>query len=388
MMSAHDRFDWDPFSPEAAADQIALYDRLRRRCPIAHSEALGTSLLRHADVMRVLDDPRAFSNAVSAHVSVPNGMDPPIHTDYRQIIDPYFSADRMQALEPRCRGIAVDLLERLPDGEEVEFVAQAAEEFALQAQCAFLNWPAELHRPLRDWVRKNHAATRSRNREAMAAVALEFDGHIRDVLRARRSAGANAEDVASELLREQIRGRHLADEEIVSILRNWTVGELATISASIGIIVQYLAAHPEWQRRLRTDRAHIAPAIDEMLRIEAPLMTSRRVTTEPVSLGGTELEAGRRIAIMWASANRDEQVFGDPDELKLDRDPSLNLLYGTGIHVCPGAPLARLELRVFVEELLARFEVERGGASPVRAIYPAGGFASVPVILRHVSQTS
>src|SRR5690606_13055969 len=119
----------------------------------------------------------------------------------------------------------------------------------------------------------------------------------------------------------------------------------------------------------------------EILRIDAPLIANRRITTRAVELGGRRIEAGERLTLLWASANRDEDVFDDPDAFRLDRDPSLNLLYGAGIHVCPGAPLARLELRVVMEGLLRptlhiALVRER---PPVRACYPAGGFSELPL---------
>jgi hypothetical protein len=370
-------------------DQIAVYDALRRRCPVAYSEQLHWCVFRHDEAMRLLTDPATFSNAVSAHLSVPNGTDPPVHTEYRRVLEPYFAPERMTALEPRCRAIAVDLLSQLSADGEAELMRACAEPFALRSQCAFLDWPLELHAPLREWVRKNHRATRSRDRSAMAAIALEFDTHIRAVLVERRRAVADVgEDVTSRLLREQVRGRSLTDEEIVSILRNWTVGELATISASIGILAHYLAERPTLQDTLREQPSLLPAAIDEILRIHAPLIASRRIATRPVELGDRRLEAGERLTLIWASANRDESVFGDPDEFRLDRDPARNLLYGAGIHVCPGAPLARMELRVFMEELLRRTShiTLAPESQPTRAAYPASGFSSLPLRIRKNAQ--
>ena len=106
--------DWDPRSEATLHDQIAGYDQMRRRCPVAYSDYLHWSLFRHADLLRVLNDPDAFSNAVSNHVSVPNGMDPPEHTKYRKTIEPYFAPEQMQRFEPICRNIAADLGSRLP----------------------------------------------------------------------------------------------------------------------------------------------------------------------------------------------------------------------------------------------------------------------------------
>lgn len=374
--------DWDPRSDGVLDDQIASYDEMRRRCPIAHSEYLNWSLFRHQDVLRVLNEHQTFSNAVSSHLSVPNGMDPPQHTLYRQIIEPYFNAQRMEAFEPVCRNIAVNLVDNLPTVGEIEFMSAFAEDFALQVQSAFLGWPAQLNEPLRRWTRKNHAATLARDRAAMEDVAFEFDGYIRDLLATRRDTGADAPaDMTTCLLRERIGDRLLDDEEIVSILRNWTVGELSTISASVGILAHYLAVQPALQKRLREQTSLLPTAIDEILRIHAPLVANRRITTEAVEIGGRSLAPGERITVMWASANRDEAVFGDPDEFRLDRDPAKNLLYGAGIHVCPGAPLARLELRVILEELLQRstrigLALDKG---PVNAVYPASGFVSLPL---------
>lgn len=139
-----------------------------------------------------------------------------------------------------------------------------------------------------------------------------------------------ADDMTTSLLRERVGDRLLDDQEIVSILRNWTVGELGTISACVGILAHYLAAHPELQQQLREQTALLPAAIDEF---------------------------------------------------RLDRDPTKNLLYGAGIHVCPGAPLARLELHVIMEELLARTSQIAlvPGEESVRAVYPASGFSSLPL---------
>ncbi len=373
--------DWDPRSPEVLADQVRAYDRMRARCPVARDDFLGWTVFSHADVRRVVTDHETFSNVVSARVSVPNGMDPPEHTPHRRVNERYFTPERMAALEPTCRRIAAELVAALPDGP-VEVMAALAQPYALRMQTAFMGWPESLHEPLRAWTARNHAATLARDPEALAAVAVEFDGYIRAQLDERRQAGADApDDVTTALLRERVDGRPLTDEEIVSVVRNWTVGELGTIAASVGILVHALAADAGLQDRLRREPALLPAAADEVLRVHPPLIANRRVTTRPVTLGARDIGAGERVTVLWASANRDEAVFGDPDEVRLDRDPADNLLYGAGIHVCPGAPLARLEMRVLLEELLAGVAAVRPGTgdAPAFAAYPAGGFTSVPV---------
>ena len=193
---------------------------MRERCPVAHSDILGWSLFRHADISRVLNEPEIFSNVVSRHRAVPNGMDPPEHTEYRRILDPYFEPERMTAFEPVCRAIAAGLTKKLLERDEVEFVSEFAESFAVQVQCAFLGWPPDMQEPLRLWTRKNQQATRTQDRTRMTEIAAEFDAYIDELLRVRRKAGAEAsDDVTTSLLRVRVGNRPLRHEEIVSILR-------------------------------------------------------------------------------------------------------------------------------------------------------------------------
>jgi cytochrome P450 len=242
--------------------------------------------------------------------------------------------------------------------------------------------PDTLHEPLRQWTRRNAEATRARHPEATAGVARVFAGYVGEQLDARRAAGDSApDDPTTRLLGERVDGRALTDPEIVSIVRNWTVGELGTIAASVGIVMHYLAEHPGLQDRLRADPGALPAAIDEILRIHPPLIANRRIATRPVEVGGRRIEARERITLIWASANRDEAVFGDPDAFEPERNQPRNLLYGAGIHVCPGAPLARLELRLLVEALLGRTRLIRPVADkpPVRAVYPGAGFTALPL---------
>ncbi|MDX3810126.1 cytochrome P450 [Bosea thiooxidans] len=376
--------DWDPRSDIVLSDQIKAYDKMRQRCPVAYSDYLGWSLFRHGDVVRALDDYHVFSSAVSSHLSVPSGMDPPRHTAYRRLIERHFEHGRVEAFEPRCRSISANLVSGLKRGVEIDLVTRLAQRFAIRIQCAFLGWPDSLHEPLLAWVRRNHEATLAKDTGAMAAIALEFDGYIGELLEARRQSGPAApDDVTTSLLQEWIDDRRLSHDEIVSILRNWTVGELGTITACVGILGHHLAQNQELQQKLREDLSLLPTAIDEILRLHPPLISNRRVTTRSVEIGGRRIAAGERITLMWASANRDEAIFGDPDEVRFDRDPERNLLYGRGIHVCPGAQLARLELRVLMEEFLkgTRQIAPVPAQQAVCAVYPAGGFSALPLFV-------
>ncbi len=381
-MSNRPQPDWDPRAAEVLRDQRAAYDAMRESCPVAYSELMQWSLFRHEDVMRVLLDHETFSSAVSDHLSVPSGMDPPEHTPYRRIVERYFAHDQMNAFEPTCRKIVAELVSHLLASSQVELMADFALPFAVRVQCDFLGWPTTLQEPLICWTRKNHTATLAQDRKSMSEIAREFEGFIDELLERRIQAGAKpTDDVTAALMHEMVWGRPLSNEEIASLLRNWTVGEIGTISAAMGILVHYLAQHRELQGQLRAQPLLLPTAIDEILRIHGPLVANRRITTRSVEIGGRKIAAGEQISLMWISANRDGRVFDEPGVLRLDRDPSKNLLYGAGMHVCPGAPLAQMEMCVSLKELLERtIEIQLIPDEPATmAIYPASGFAELPL---------
>ncbi|SDC41831.1 hypothetical protein SAMN05216410_1839 [Sanguibacter gelidistatuariae] len=374
---------WNMRSPQVQADQLASYDAMRARCPVAHGSDGSWTVFGHADTVAILEDPDTFSNEVSSHLAVPNGFDAPAHAAYRDVIDRYFTAERLAVFEPVCRAICADLVAGLAHDRDIEVMATLGDPVATDLQCAFMGWPLAMREPLEGWVRKNHAASRSGDRNRMAEVAEEFDSFIRAELDARRADPGKTDDPTTRLLAETVDGRALTDEEIVSIIRNWTVGELGTISAAVGIILHFLATHPEEQRRIRAGEWDLDAVTDELQRLGAPLVANRRRTTTPVTIGGQEIPAEEKIVVLWASANRDEAVFPDPDAFNPTANRPHNLVYGRGVHYCPGAGLARLELRVLLEELFAATTgIEAGTVAPVLAHFPAGGYQEVSVRLR------
>lgn len=378
-------YDWNSHAPEVQADQLAAYDTMRANCPVAHDEFMGYTLFSHQDVSYALAHPELFSNKVSTrHIAVPNGMDAPEHTAFRAINDKYFTPERMATFEPRIRELVRDLVREIPRGQEVDLMGEFATRYAMRVQNAFMGWPESLEEALIAWMNKNRAATLKRDREEIGRVALEFDGYIRALLDERRDTPAT-QDVTAELLHDTVElpegSRTMTDEEIVSLIRNWTVGELSTVSAIVGVLVTFLAENPGEADRLRQHPEYIGHAVEEILRLQDPLVANRRVTTQDVELGGRTIPAGSPVTINWTSANRDEQAFEDALSYRPDRDQSKNLVYGAGVHVCPGAPLARLELRVLVEELLAATSTIEV-LETTNAQFPVAGYSSVKAVIR------
>ncbi|MHA6512557.1 cytochrome P450 [Tessaracoccus sp. Z1128] len=381
-MTDHVPDDVDP----AGRDLREYTDQLRPDHPVVRNVRGEWVLLRHADVVAAATDPVTFSSAVSAHVHVPNGLDGDAHRAARETLDRYVEPGALAPHEPAFREVARGLYAALPRGVTVDAVRDIGFPFAVRAQSAWLGWPASLEDHLLDWMAANHAATRSGDRSRTAEVAAEFDAIIGSVLAPRRRLGDDApDDITTALLRDEMAGRPFTDEELVSVLRNWTGGDLGSIALCVGVVFAFLADHPDLQHRLRSGVSdeEIDAIVDEILRIDDPFTSNRRRTTCPVTIGGAEIPAGAVVKLHWTSANRDRAVFGDPDHFNPEGNAPRNLVYGTGPHMCPGRPLATVELRIGVQEALAATTwIEWAPGAPAeREVTPVGGWAHVPVVL-------
>lgn len=359
---------------------------MRFRCPVALGPDGAWTLFSHADVSAVALDAQSFSSTVSRYLHVPNGLDGPTHTAFRAVIEKYFTRERMTAVRPVIERLAAELVAQLDIPGSVDAVALGSV-FAVRAQSAWLGWPRDLEGELLRWVHDNHAATRSRDRVRTAEVARRFTSIIETLIDARRQAGSDApDDVTTELMRDRLDHWPLTDEQVVSILRNWTGGDLGSMALCTGVVLAHLADHPDLQATLRAgvpDR-ELDAALDEILRIDDPFVSNRRITTEAVTVGGRSIAAGDQVILNWASANRDPRIFGDPDAFDPAHNAPYNLVYGIGKHVCPGRPLATLGLRVLTRAMLAAASsIDPDPDRPrERALPPVGGFAAAPLRLR------
>jgi len=368
----------------AGRDPRAHTDALRPRYPVVRNDTGEWVLLRHADVVAAALDDVRFSSAVSRHLQIPNGLDGQDHEKFRRVIDQRLNSDALAPFLPVFEDVAKRLVAALPRGEAVDAVGDIGAVFAVRAQCAWLGWPFELEPRLLSWMEANHAATRSGDYERSAKVAEEFDAIIRSVLALRQAGtGVAGDDVTTRLCRETVDGRPLTEPELISILRNWTGGDLGSMALCIGVLVAHLAREPDLAQRMRTSAdAETDAIIDEILRLDDPFVSNRRVTTCPVRIGGADLPAGARVKLHWTSANRDEAVF-DRDDFEPEAHAAENLVYGVGRHVCPGRLLATSQMRITLRALLAA--VRRvdfaPGREPEREVSPVGGFRRVWVVL-------
>ena len=379
-MPDHHPTDWNPRDPEVLADQRRAYDDMRERCPVAHSDAMNWSLFRHEDVHSVLMDPDTFSNA-SRHPAIPNALNGQEHANHRRVLEPFFSAEQMAEFEPTCRAIAAEAARSLAATGTADAISTFAEPVALKTMCLFLGWPVEAWERVRDWIYGNQRASAERDREAAKALAAEYATMVKEAIGAHRQPSADPEDVTSRLMATEVDGGQWTDDDIVDTLRNWIAGH-GTVLEAIGIVVHHLAQDQDLQHRLRDDPELIPAAVDEILRADGPLVSNRRTATRDVTIKDRPIAAGEKLALMWIAANRDPRAFDHPESIRLDRDPEGNLLFGAGIHYCLGAPLARLELRVAIEELLARTTglSLASDQPPQRDTIPSNGLSDVLVV--------
>ncbi|MDO9596386.1 MAG: cytochrome P450 [Azoarcus sp.] len=373
--------DWNPRDPSTLKDQRRAYDEMRERCPVAHSAFLGWSLFRHADVTAALADTQAFSNVARFPV-IPNSMDPPIHGPYYEVLAQFFDQKYMATLEPRVREIAANLLRPLLDLGEADFIEAFATPFALKTLCAFLGWPDQQWKCLAGWVHGNQDAAFNEDPVAGKALAELFAEHVRANLDSHRASPGHAGDATDGLLRTEVDRKTFSNDEIISILRNWAAGH-GTVAAGLGILALHLALNPELQDRLRHEPSLIPAAIEEILRADDPLVANRRTTTRELEIQGRTIPEGDIVTLMWIAANRDPRMFVDPDVVDIERNTEPSLVWGQGIHLCLGAPLARLEMRVALEELLAATTcIELADAAPRRAVYPGDGLAALTLRIK------
>lgn len=221
-MSIENQDDWNPRGSEILENQREAYDKMRHRCPVAYSQFLGWSLFRHDDIAVVLADPELYSNT-SQFLAIPNGMNPPIHHQYRETLDALFNGTQLNRLEPLAREVANSLIEPLINAGEIDFVENFCSPFAMRTLCISLGWPEQQWQVLSAWAHDSQLDAFDRVPGAGKDLAEFFSNHVKANLKLLRNSPNHA-TVTAALLTAEVHGVRLDDEQIVSILRNWTAG--------------------------------------------------------------------------------------------------------------------------------------------------------------------
>jgi cytochrome P450 len=361
--------DYDILDHDYVADPFPIWDDLRRECPVAHSDRWGGSWMptRYADVSAVAHDTTHFSSrdvgvlgsdpdapevpiaAGGIPVLPPISVDAPMHTWTRRLMLPWFSHHRVEGYEPYTR----DLCARLVDGFAGRGHADAAAEYAQQIPVRViglvLGVPEEMADDFTGWVRDVLEFAHDDRRRESGTMSIGL--YLYEQLQQRKVTPGD--DLISELAHTVVEGEPVSDEIVLGMAALTLVAGVDTTWSAVGSALWHLATHHDDRRRLVAEPDLIHTATEELLRAYAPV-TMARVVDSDVEFQGCPMRAGDKVLLNFPAANRDPEVFERADEVVLDRQYNRHLAFGAGIHRCAGSNLARMEVRVAIEEWLRR----------------------------------
>ncbi|MDB5447158.1 MAG: cytochrome [Phenylobacterium sp.] len=340
---------------------------------------------RADDVRHVLQQPELFSShgiaGFSAMVGeawplIPLELDPPVHSKYRTILNGIFSPAKIKALEEGVRGRAVALIETVVAKGECEFVEAFARPFPVSIFMQIMGLPDEDFDQLVGW---EHDLLHSREIESRLRGAKGFLDYLRGLIAERRANPTD--DLASFVVKAEVDGRPLTDDEVMGVYYLLVVAGLDTVAASLGLQFKHLAENPQDQARLRADPSLIPGAVEEFLR-RYGIVTTSRFVTEDTEVGGVKMKKGDRLSISTMAPSLDPTEFDNPMQVDIERSPNRHVAFSYGPHRCLGSHLARREIVIAIEEWLTRvppFHVRGGAAVPVA---PGGllGVNALPLV--------
>lgn len=360
--------DFDILDPSYVSDPFSIWDDLRTRCPIAHTDRRGRNWLptRYADVTALAHDFEHFSSVEVAVIpfegepppqderQLPYGLppissDPPLHTWTRRLLLPWFSHRRVEGYEEFTRGLCKELIDGFAGAGEADGATGYAQQIPVRVIARILGVPNELSDTFTGWVRDvlEFADDPERREHGMLAL-IEF--FVTEVAKRRTDPG---DDLLSELLHTEVEGKPVDESIVLGTAALVLIAGVDTTWSAIGSSLWHLATHPEDRRRLVAEPELLPIAVEELLRAYSPVTMARVVTTD-VEFQGCPMKADDRILMNFPGANRDPDVFEDADKVVLDRAQNRHIAFGSGIHRCAGSNLARMELRVAIEEWMAR----------------------------------
>jgi cytochrome P450 len=367
------RHDTDP---ALLSDPFKEWDRLRNEHRIFKSDQGDghgvVFLMGYAEQHAAFQDHERFSNrsvspdfrtdstdTAGSFVGDPNfklipvQLDPPEHTKYRQLLNPLMSPPRMKALEPRARELCNQLIDEFIDEGRVDFMAEFSRRFPTTIFMQLMGLPTENADMFLLWINQlmhsssDLSLTPDERVATARGAAQAIFAYLGELIEARR--GAPQDDFVSYLLTCEIDGRPLDANELMQICFMLYMAGLDTVAGALGYFFQHLALHPQDRQRIVDDPAATPNAVEELLRFYAVVNTVREVVDDTEFMG-CPMHRGDRVVFPTSSANRDRTEFPNADVFDIDRYPNRHIAFGAGPHRCLGSHLARLELRIALEE--------------------------------------
>lgn len=362
-------------------DPNEVISRIRETCPIAHSNQYGGFwiLSKHDDMLRVYKEPETFSSTVgtipeggAGHVRpfIPNEIDPPDHTKYRQILAGRFNLASLRPLEPAIRGYVAELLDGILARGECDYVAEFADQLPTKVFLGFMGYPAEDAPMFKDWCVTLLQGVPGGTPEETAAAQAEIGGKLYGYFAAELAKRDGVEpatgpdsDFIDWLRASRFGGeRPLSNEEILDIIFIVLLAGVDTTQAVLTFTMEFLASHDEHRRDLAEHPEIIPTAVEEFVRRFAPVVATRKLMRD-IELRGVPMKAGDMVMLLTMSACQDADEFPRADEVDLRRAPNRHLGFGAGAHRCLGIHLARMELRIALEEWhkrIPRYRIKPG----------------------------
>src|SRR5262245_29235998 len=374
-MFVKDELAFDPSDPAFLEDPYPVLNDLRERARVFYDEGLGRWFVtRHEDVRACLRDRRLGRNfrhvLTPAEIGVPEldprwqafwaterwsllWLEPPEHTRMPKLVAPVCAPHAVDALREPARALARELLEPLAEAGEMELLYDYAQPYSIAVICRMLGIPLDRHRDLLDWshrmVKMYEFDVPEQNAVAANRAAAEFQEYVLALIAERRAQPRD--DMVSALVEARVDDERLTDDQIVStVIVLLNAGHEASVN-TLGNGMLAFARHPEQWRRVIDGEVEPAAAGEELIRYDPPLQLFERwVLADDFAIGDQPIPRGDKIALLFGSANRDPRVFDRPDEFDVGRANAVQHIgFGGGIHVCVGAPLARVELEASLD---------------------------------------
>ena len=375
--------DYDIFDPAYFTDPGPIWAELRQRCPVAHSERWGGSWLptRYEDVAEMarmvpalssqefivvppvpLVDPETGEVLRARPYAPPISSDPPFHAVARRLLLQAFSPQSVARFEPYTRELAHRLIDEFADKGQCDAAVQFSQQIPPKVIAHLMGLDETMGDTFIEWVR-GVLEIGAQDPEVRVATGLKMLAFWTQEIGRRRAQPTG--DFISWLLEQDLDGQPVDDLHATSTCNLLLVAGIDTTWSSIGAAIWHLATHPDDRQRLVKEPELMPTAVEELLRVYSPV-TMGRLATEDVTVNGVTIPAGSRVLMNFPAANRDPEVFPEPDTVVIDRAHNRHVAFGIGIHRCAGSNLARMEMQVALSVFLERIpEFELDDSSPV-----------------------
>lgn len=354
---------FDPRDREALADPYPAYEVLRRDHPCYPVPGANLWVVsRYDDCVAVLRDHARFSSTGGVGIDWDQKpmmpmYDPPQHTRMRRMVARYFTPRALASVQPSLERTVAATLDRALDAGSVDFARDVAVPISLGAIAALVGIPEERWGDLRRWslgtVEALPGGLDAEARARLDAQRREFVAYLKELLAERRREGIDRGDIISSLVSAE-EAERLEPHELVAFCVLLTVAGFETTANGMSNALLALLGHPDEWAKLRADVGLAASAVEEAMRWDCPVQSFFRNTLVEATVAGTVIPPKAKVMVLFGSANRDERRFEAPAEMRIERSPNDHIGFGAGVHYCLGAPLARLEIRLLLEELVRR----------------------------------